>query len=297
MSVPVAYAAILLIWSTTPLGIAWSNETISPFAAIALRMNIAAVLGYVLLKCLRIELSWSRAAIRAYLISLLGIYGALLSTYLAASYVPSGLISVMYALAPVMSNLFSVRLLGLGAFTPIRWVAFGVSFIGLSVICLDEWALYGEGWKGLLLLMIAVTLYSLSGVLLQRENYRGHPLSMSVGAVLLSAPLFLLTWWVLDGVMPTFDLDSRSPWSILYLAIFGSLFGFMAYFYIVKERGATAVAMVTLVTPIMALILGSVLNQEPITMQMVMGTAGVLAGLLVYYQSSRFTSMFDAIRR
>lgn len=297
MSVPVAYATILLVWSTTPLGIAWSNETISPFAAIALRMNIAAVLGLVLLKCLRIELSWSRAAIRAYVISLLGIYGALLSTYIAASYVPSGLISVMYALAPVMSNLFSVRLLGQGAFTPIRWAAFGVSFIGLSVICLDEWAIHGEGWKGLLLLMIAVTLYSLSGVLLQRENYRGHPLSMSVGAVLLSAPLFLLTWWGIDGVMPTFDLGSRSPWSILYLAIFGSLFGFMAYFYIVKEQGATAVAMVTLVTPIMALILGSVFNQEPITMQMVMGTAGVLAGLLVYYQSSRFIRMFEAIRR
>lgn len=297
MSVPVAYATILVVWSTTPLGIAWSNETVSPYAAIALRMNIAAVLGFVLLKCLRIELSWSRAAVRAYLTSLLGVYGALLSTYIAANYVPSGLISVMFALAPVLSNLFSVRLLGQGEFTSVRWVAFGLSFIGLSVICLDEWAIHGEGWKGLLLLMLAVTLYSLSGVLLQRENYRGHPLGMSVGSLLLSAPLFLLTWWVLDGVVPNFDMDSRSPWSILYLAIGGSLIGFMAYFYIVKERGATAVAMVTLVTPVMALFLGSILNEEPITNQMVTGTAGVLAGLLVYYQSNRLTRIFSAIRR
>lgn len=297
MSVPVAYATILLVWSTTPLGIAWSNETVSPFAAIALRMSVAAALGFALLKLLRIDIRWTRRAVRAYMISLLGIYGALLSTYVAANYVPSGLISVMYALAPVLSNVFSVRLLGQGAFTPVRWFAFGLSFIGLSIICLDEWAIYGEGWKGLLLLMFAVTLYSLSGVLLQRENYRGHPLSMSVGSLLLAAPLFVLTWWFADGTLPTFDFNSRSPYAILYLAFFGSIIGFMAYFYIVKEKGATAVAMVTLVTPVMALILGSVLNQEPITLQMIMGTSCVLAGLLVYYQSGRFARVLLAIRR
>ena len=297
MSVPVAYATILIIWSTTPLGISWSNETVSPIAAIAMRMSLAAVIGFFVIKFLRLELSWSRKAIRAYMASLVGVYGALLSTYIAANYVPSGLISVIFALAPVFSNLFSVKLLGTGEFTPLRWLAFGISFFGLSLICLDDWVVQSEGWKGVALLLLAVMLYSLSGVLVQRENYQSHPLSMSVGTVILSSPLFVLTWFVMDGSLPQLDFSSRSPWSILYLAICGSLIGFMAYFYIVKQVGATAVAMVTLVTPVVALMLGSLLNHEPITYQMVMGTGGVLLGLLIYYQANSMRLFARLIRR
>ena len=143
----------------------------------------------------------------------------------------------------------------------------------------------GEGWKGVSLLLVAVSLYSLSGVLVQRENYHGHPLSTTVGTLVVSAPLFFLSWACFDGSLPSLDWNSYSPWSILYLAVFGSLIGFAAYFHIIKQLGATAVAMVTLVTPVLALILGSALNQEPITTQMIVGTMGVLSGLVLYYQS------------
>lgn len=297
MSVPVAFATIVIVWSTTPLGIAWSNETVSPFAAIALRMMIAALIGYVVLKLWRLELSWSKPALRAYLASLIGIYGALLCTYVAADFVPSGLISVLFALAPVVSNLFSAKLLGRGEFTMLRWIAFAISFAGLSVICLDDWVIHSSGWKGVILLLMAVILYSLSGVLVQRENYQCHPFSMSVGTLLLSAPLFLATWYVVDGKVPEIDLSSRSPWSILYLAVCGSLIGFMSYFYVLGNVGATAVAMVTLVTPVLALALGHVLNQEAITMRMGLGTAAVLAGLLIYYQASSMRMFARFIRK
>lgn len=297
MSVPVAYATIVIVWSTTPLGISWSNETINPFAAIALRTLIAALLGYALVKLWRLELSWSKQAMRAYGASLIGIYGALMCTYVAADYVPSGLISVLFALAPVISNLFSAKLLGKGEFTPLRWLAFGISFAGLSIICLDDWVVHSSGWKGVGLLLLAVTLYSLSGVLVQRENYPCHPLSMSVGTLLLAAPLFMLTWYLADGTVPGIDLSSRSPWSILYLAICGSLIGFMSYFYIVRNVGATAVAMVTLITPVLALSLGYLLNQEAITYRMLIGTAAVLSGLVIYYQSVSMRMFSRLIRK
>lgn len=285
MSVPVAYATMLVVWSTTPLGIAWSNETISPAAAIALRMVFAACFGLLLLCLMGIELSWQRAAVRAYAASAVGVFGALSCTYFAAGFVPSGLVSVFFALAPILSNVFAKCLLGKGEFNLTRVCAYIVSFAGLALICLDTDTLGSQAYKGMLLLALAVSLYSLSGVLLQRESYQAHPLSVSVGTLVLSVPLFLLSWALTDGQLPQITLDSRSIWAVLYLALCGSLLGFMAYFHVLNSLGAVAVAMVTLITPVSALALGSLLNNEPLSWQMVYGTVAVLAGLLLYYQN------------
>ncbi len=279
-----AFATIILVWSTTPLGIAWSNETLSPAMAVLLRMSLAACVGWVVLRLWRIPLYWHASALRTYGYSTLGIFGAMSCTYFGALYIPSGWISILFSLAPVTSNFFASRLLGQGDFDAWRWAAFILSFAGLVVICMDDLVMHEEGWKGILLLLAAVTLYGLSGVLVQREQFSAHPLSITVGSLITSVPMFVLSWWIVDGYLPTLDWSSRSPWSVMYLALFGSLLGFACYFYVVKNRGATAVAMVTLVTPVLALYLGNVLNAEPLTVHVVAGSALVLTGLAMYYR-------------
>ncbi|MBA6363095.1 EamA/RhaT family transporter, partial [Colwellia sp. BRX8-8] len=64
MSVPIAYFAVILIWSTTPLAIVWSSETIHPTLAVLLRMLIAVVPGWLILKAFRIELPWHKSALK-----------------------------------------------------------------------------------------------------------------------------------------------------------------------------------------------------------------------------------------
>ncbi len=288
MSVPVAYATIIIVWSTTPLGISWSNESISPLAAVAMRMAIAALVGMGVLRVLGIPLFWTREALKSYTVSLLGIYLALTLTYIAALHVPSGLISVIYALSPLVSTLLATFLLGRGDFTISRLLSFLISFFGLVTIFLDDWVIEGKGLFGLSLLLLAVFLYSLSGVLVQKVRLDAHPLSTTVGSLIVAMPFFIGTWALIDGNLPNIDVASKSIWAILYLALFGSLIGFACYFFIVKELGATAVAMVTLITPVVALAMGHTLNSEPITEKMVIGTGMVITGLLFYYSNGIF---------
>jgi len=160
-----------------------------------------------------------------------------------------------------------------------------VSFLGVIVICSDGLILQDKGWIGVLMLLLAVVLYAVSGILVQRETYQAHPLVITVGALILSLPLFLLLWWTTDGHLPQINWSSHSPWAVLYLAVFGSLIGFMSYFYIVKKRGATLVSMVTLATPMFALYLGHHYNGEQISMQLVIGSVLVLSGLCLYFLS------------
>ena len=87
--VPIAFLAVVLIWSTTPLGIVWSSESVHPTMAVLLRMLIALILGCLVLLITRIRLPLSKPALTLYAVSSIGIVGGMLLSYLSARYLAS----------------------------------------------------------------------------------------------------------------------------------------------------------------------------------------------------------------
>ncbi len=282
-SVPIAYLTVIVVWSTTPLAVVWSSESVSPVMAAMLRMAIAAVLGSLLLRLWRIPLPWTGPALKSYGCAVLGIYGAMLMTYLAARYVPSGLISLIFGLTPMISGLMGRLWLQERGFTAIRWLALLLALSGLARVMADELIVDEQTLAGIGLLLIAVLLFSASGVLIKGIGVHLHPLAQTVGSLWLSVPLYLLTWFVMEGQLVPPDPGSRSFWAILYLALFGSLLGFVSYFYILQKLSPTTVALVTLVTPVIALSLGNLLNQEPLTLSLLQGALLICLGLAFYH--------------
>ncbi|MCW9051415.1 MAG: EamA family transporter [Motiliproteus sp.] len=287
MSVPIAYLTVIVVWSTTPLTVVWSSESINPIMAAFLRMAIAAVVGSVLLKLWRIPLQVNRTALTNYAYAVLGIYGAMLMCYLASVHIPSGLISLIFGLTPMISGLMARFWLNEPGFTPVRWLALLIALTGLGWVMSDSLVIQGDAMIGVLLLFIAVALFSASGVLIKGTSNDMHPLSQTVGALWLSLPFYLLTWYLMDGQWPQLDPSNRSFWAVLYLAIFGSLLGFVSYFHVLKSLSPTTVALVTLITPVIALSLGNWLNQEPITPTLLQGAALICLGLALYHWGER----------
>ena len=74
----------------------------------------------------------------------------------------------------------------------------------------------------------------------------------------------------------------KSALSILYLGLIGSAVGFPLYFYLLKKLSPERVAIVTLLTPVTALLLGTFLNNEPISSKVWFGTTLILTGLSIY---------------
>jgi drug/metabolite transporter (DMT)-like permease len=85
----------------------------------------------------------------------------------------------------------------------------------------------------------------------------------------------------MDGELPE-TIASRAGMSIIYLALFGSVIGFALFFYILKHVSASRVSLITLVTPVTALLLGRYLNDEPLTVQIMTGAMMILMGLASY---------------
>jgi len=66
------------------------------------------------------------------------------------------------------------------------------------------------------------------------------------------------------------------------LAIIGSTIGFPLYFYLLKKMTPERVAIITLITPVTALLLGAFFNGEIISSKVWSGTILIIAGLSVY---------------
>lgn len=282
MSIPSAYLGIILIWSTTPLAIQWSSQGTGFAFAVLLRMIIGVIVAGGILWLARIPFPLHARARRAYVSGGLGLFGAMALTYWGAQYVHSGLVSVLFGLSPLMAGALSVALLGERALTPAKVLGLILALAGLAVIFLQGRSLPGtHALTGLAALLLAVAVYSASLVNLKRIGDDSPPLATTVGTLLVSLPGFAALWWGMDGTLPA-AWSPRALAAIVYLGVFGSVIGFALYYYVIKHLRAASIALINLIAPVLALILGASLNGESLTPHLMAGTGLILAGLALH---------------
>ena len=278
MSVPAAYVGVILIWSTTPLAIQWSTIGAGYAFASFSRMLLGAALCLILMRTSRQPLPWTRAAWHTYLAAGLGIFGSIITSYWASQFVPSGWISVMYGLMPLFTSVLAYFWLHERSLSSAKVVGLLLGLLGLAVIFASGLHMSVQVAVGIAVLLAGVLIQAASMVAIKRIAAPISPLAMTTGALLVTLPLFCVTWLGVDGSLPQ-HIDARAAWSIVYLGVLGSVLGFVLYFYVVQHMAAASAALITLITPVFALLLGRTLNGEPLTVQLLLGTAAILGGL------------------
>ncbi len=281
MSVPAAYLGVILIWSTTPLAIQWSAVGGGFQFALVVRMAIGVVLCAVLVSLSRTPLAWNAAARRTYIAAGLGIYGAMEATYWSSQFVPSGVVALMFGLTPLFTGLLARVILSERAFTAGKVAGIALALAGLAEIFGFSTQLGANAALGLLVLVAAVFIQSASMVVVKRFGAQVDALHVTTGALYLAVPLFVVTWWLGGGHVAA-AVPARAAWSMVYLGVFGSVVGFALYFYTIRHLATGTIALITLITPVLALILGQFLNGEHLTATLVMGAVFILCGLVMH---------------
>ncbi len=260
--------------------------------AVLARMSIAVILGALVIYWKRIPFPWHRTAVKLYAYSAMGIFVGMLFVYLAANYIASGTISLIFGMAPIISGLMASRILGEAKFTLIQSISLAVSLLGLGMVFSDGLSLAGENWPGYVFILISVSFFCLSAVMVKSVTLRINPIATTQGALLLTLPFFFFAWLIMDGSLPYEQWSARSIYAIAYLGIFGSFIGFIAYYYILQHLPAKTVALITLMTPVIALGIGAVFNNESISWNLAFGATCVMVGLLLYQFGNRiFTAV------
>lgn len=280
MAIPASYLAVILIWSTTPLGIQWSGEEVGYQFGVAARMVIGLFLLLLIVWQQKLPLPFDRHARRVYLLGGISIFIAMSSVYWSAQYIPSGWISVIFGLTPIMTSLLAVILLQEQAFAGGKLLGMILGLVGLAIV-FNESIQFGEkAWLGVFGVLLSVTAHSSSAVLLKRAQPAMPALSITTGCLIVATPLFIANL-LLFSELPE-RIPDRTLYAIVYLAIAGSAIGFTLYYYLLTRLSAGRLAMITLITPVTALLLGAGFNDEVISSPVWAGTAFIIGGLALY---------------
>lgn len=282
--IAVAYIGLILIWSTTPLAVVLSLRDLDAVWSLAARMVLAAALAGVALRVAGLKLARDAAAWRLYGIGSLSMFGAMLFTYLGARHLPSGMISVLFGLSPLMVGVLSSVFLPGVRLSPLQWLGMGLGVLGLMVIFVegDKSAAIDVG--SVLLVLLGVLTYAVSAVFMKQAPTSLHPLVQTTGALWMSAFGCVLIVPFLGGPMPVHMPGILTLAALLYSASFGSIIAMLCYFFLLRHISAATVALTTLLTPVIALLLGMTINNERFHAEILWGMALIFLGLLAYYE-------------
>ncbi|SHE22638.1 DMT family transporter [methanotrophic endosymbiont of Bathymodiolus puteoserpentis (Logatchev)] len=287
MRIALAFIFIVLLWSTTPLAIKWSAEGSSFIFGVAARMVIGLICILFMLLLSRQPLPWHSKARQTYFAIAVQVYGAMMAVYWGAQFIPSGWVSVIFGLSPFITALLTALWLEERSLTWDKLLAYLLGVGGLALIFSTAIQMSFQSVLGILSVLLAVFLQALSAVWVKRLQAKLPALTQVTGGLIFATPLYLLTWWIIDGVIPT-TLPAHSLLSILYLGIIATPIGFALYYYVLTHLAATHVALITLVSPVFALFLGYYLNEEMLTIKIIAGTGLILCALLIHSFVGRY---------
>ncbi len=277
----ITYLLVIIIWSTTPLAIKWSSQGIDFISGLALRMFISTSLALILSLSLYQGIPMHKKARQVYLASALAIFGAMMFVYWGAQFIPSGLVSVLFGLSPIFTSLFVVYIFQTENFYASKLIGSTIGLTGLGIIFLGRIDLGEQALFGIGAILISVSMHAGSAVWIKHLNEPLPALTVTSGGLLFSMPLFILSYLLFAAPLPE-QIPARALGSILYLGIMGSIVGFVSYYYVLSKLPATSVALITLITPVSALLLGKLFNNEPLTSSLLVGTACILTGLIIH---------------
>jgi len=287
MKVLLAYLGMILLWATTPLAIKLSVEGLGVIWSATSRMTIGFVcmifIGFVLKK----RLLFSRLAVLTYAAVAIQIYGAMSVVYWAAQFIPSGWISVISGLTPLVTALFAAIWLNERSLTIGKLLSYFLGVIGLGIMFGSAEKLSPQALLGLIGVLISISLQALSAIAIKRLHTHLPAFMQVTGGLLFALPFYFATWGMVDGYIPLqFTLVSFI--AVLYLGVIATPVGFMLYYYLLSQRSVTQVSLVTLLSPVLALWIGHRMNNEPMTISIVVGTALILLALLAHNFFDRF---------
>lgn len=281
MSLPIAYIAIIIIWSTTPLAVKWSAVDAGFVSAVLIRMAIAAVLCQIIAMALRSNWVWHKRALSMYLLSGFNIFFSMTLIYWGAQTISSGLIALIFGLMPLVTGIFAAIILKEKSFTPQKLFGIAIAFSGLMIIFYSERNQGSQHLIAVFAVLSAVIWHSFGTVVFKRFASDLPIMSLTTGGIWVSVFFLTIFWWASDSNIP--EKISMIGWgSILYLSIIASVIGFTIYFYILKNIEASKIALIPLMTPVMALLLGQYLNGEQPDAKIWIGACLIIGGLGFY---------------
>jgi drug/metabolite transporter (DMT)-like permease len=283
-----ALVAVCLLWGTTYLAIRISLETLPPALMLGIRYVLS---GSILLLATRFAGIAAPRGRELWLTALCGVIGIGIGNgflALAELRIPSGTAALFYTTAPFW-------MVGLDAFLPHGKKPLLVTVIGLFVgvfgvaymiypAAVHE-GMHGDTWPGFLMLQLSAAGWTLGSLLQKRVHSHAPPFVSGAVQQLAAGCTFLLLAGASER-MPA-EVGTRSSLAVAYLVVFGSIVGYSAFIYVVKNLPVAIASIYYFVNPVVAVLLGWLFFREPFGVRSAVAMLIIFAGIGIVRWSER----------
>ena len=277
----VLYLLTVLIWGSTWIAIKYQLGDVSPLVSIAHRFALAGLLIFAWLLARRelLRMGWRDhgfillQGLCLFCINYVFIYHATMQ-------LTSGLVAVVFSCMVILNMFGSALFLGV----PLSWtVGLGAlvgmaGMVGVFLPELEALDLTDANFRALLLCFAGTCSASLGNILSAQLHRRRLPvLSCNAWGMVYGALTLYLAALIL-GEDIRLDYSASYLLSLVYLALFGSVIAFWAYLTLIGRIGADRASYTTLLFPLVALLISTVVEGYQWTLIAFAGLCLVLAG-------------------
>jgi drug/metabolite transporter (DMT)-like permease len=272
-----AFGATVLIGGSNFVAVKFSNAELAPLYGAAVRFTMAAMLFWLIARALSLPLPRGRALSGSAIYGLLAFgmtYGLL---YFALLKIGIGMAAVIMATVPLFTLVFAVAH-GQERLTFAGVVGGLLAIAGIGVLSLRSL----EGQLPVLYVIAAFggAAAGAESAVVVKSFPRAHP--VTTNAVGMTAGALLL--WIASAVASeTWAVpDLARTWAAIgWLVVAGSVGLFYLFVFVIGRWTASATAYALTLMPVVAVTLGAVLANEPITPEVVVGTVLVVVAVYV----------------
>lgn len=282
-----AFAITYFVWGSTYLANKWAIDTLPPFGMCGVRFLIAGALLYGLSflrgdKTRPTRRQWVNAGYMGFMFLTLGV-GIIVW---AQQWMDTSMAALMVSFQPlivmlIMWGVFRNRPPGKAFFGA------GISIVGMALLIGQPQLVAGRNETiALFAVLFSICVWALGMTLnprldLGKNNFRSTAMQMLIGGALAASYSLLVGEW--KGWSAE-AISLKSIFSLSYLIIFGAIVAFSAFNFLMKTVSPEKAATGTYVNPVVAMLLGALLNNETVTLQSVIAGAILITG--VYFINS-----------
>lgn len=279
-----AIFCVAFFWGTTFLAIRIGVETIPPFILAGIRNLISGSIIFLFLVFQKkLEPVSLRQLGRAFLLAILMIVLANGLTTFSEKYITSGLASLISTLSPFFVLVLNL-VLGNEKLSVKTTLGIALGMLGIFLIYQNSLTdLLNPNYRtGVFALLLAVLSWAVGTIITKKGSTNSLSMLMNVSLQMLIAGVVLtIAQFYFTPEFSTENWSLNSILAMIYLAIFGSVVGYVAYSYLISQMPSTKVSVLSYVNLVVALFLGWLILDEIITARILVAATLIICGVVI----------------
>ncbi len=286
----VSIAICTLAWGTTWYAITLQLGVVDPIVSLVYRFGLAAVLFFAWCALRREPMGLTPAQHSAAIG--LGVFNFAIDyalVYWAEERVASAVVAVVFA-SLAFANLATFRVVFGQRAPALAWGAAGLGVLGVGFLSWEELAasnMSARALVGIGLTVIGVIAASVGNVFARRGELAGANVAAFTGWAMFYGAIALAAFAFATGREWTFEPTWRYALSLLHLSLFGSVIAFFLYYGLARRRGYATASYISALTPPVAMLVSSLLEQKSWGVAALGGVALVLVGQVLLLRVKR----------